>query len=106
MGIIIGSSEMTHIECDQVGCKSRTRSYSSQAIASYHGQNTDLWRLNFQSGKWTCKSCCEHPGQTLPAHAFVEQIAANVDNNKLTDAEFRAFIRNTLPIVIRHKDGQ
>jgi hypothetical protein len=27
-------------------------------------------------------------------------IAANVDNDKLSDAEFREFIRNTLPIVL------
>jgi hypothetical protein len=34
----------------------------------------------------------------LPAH-FVATVAANIDNDRLTDAEFREFIRNSLPIV-------
>ena len=33
-----------------------------------------------------------------PQH-FVETIAVNVDNEKLSDKDFRQFIRNTLPIV-------
>jgi|SaaInlStandDraft_3_1057020.scaffolds.fasta_scaffold47520_2 hypothetical protein len=36
----------------------------------------------------------------VPADNFVQTIAANVDNTGATDAEFREFIRNTLPIVI------
>jgi hypothetical protein len=36
----------------------------------------------------------------VPAENFMATIAANVDNPKLTDADFREFIRNTLPIVI------
>ena len=35
----------------------------------------------------------------VPAENFMATIAANVDNEKVTDAEFREFIRNTLPIV-------
>ena len=35
----------------------------------------------------------------VPAEHFMATIAANVDNVRLTDAEFRDFIRNTLPIV-------
>ena len=35
----------------------------------------------------------------VPASNFMGTIAANVDNKKLDDAEFRAFIRRTLPIV-------
>ena len=35
----------------------------------------------------------------VPAEHFMGTIAANVDNEKLTDADFREFIRNTLPIV-------
>lgn len=31
---------------------------------------------------------------------FVQTIHANVDNTKLSDADFREFIRNSLPIVI------
>lgn len=38
-------------------------------------------------------------GRTVPAEHFMRNIAANVDNEKLSDAEFREFIRNTLPIV-------
>lgn len=36
---------------------------------------------------------------TVPAENFVATIAANVDNDKLTDAEFRSFIRRSLPVV-------
>ena len=35
----------------------------------------------------------------IPATHFAATVAANVDNTKLSDAEFREFIRNTLPIV-------
>ena len=38
--------------------------------------------------------------QTMPsAKNFMTTIAANVDNEKLSDEDFRQFIRNTLPIV-------
>lgn len=40
-----------------------------------------------------------NPARVVPAEHFMATIAANVDNDKLTDAEFREFIRNTLPIV-------
>jgi hypothetical protein len=35
----------------------------------------------------------------IPAHSFMQTIATNVDNMKLSNAEFRTFIRNTLPII-------
>jgi hypothetical protein len=35
----------------------------------------------------------------VPATHFVQTLAANVDNEKLDDAAFREFVRNTLPIV-------
>lgn len=35
----------------------------------------------------------------VPATNFCATLAANVDNGKLSDAEFREFVRNTLPIV-------
>lgn len=35
----------------------------------------------------------------VPAENFMKTIAANVDNGKLTDEQFREFVRNTLPIV-------
>ncbi len=35
----------------------------------------------------------------VPAEHFMGTIAVNVDNKKLSDADFREFIRNTLPIV-------
>ena len=38
--------------------------------------------------------------RVVPADSFVETLAANVDNDKLDDAAFRQFVRNTLPIVI------
>lgn len=37
-----------------------------------------------------------HP---VPAENFVATVAMNIDNPKLTDAQFREFIRNSLPIV-------
>lgn len=38
-------------------------------------------------------------GYPVSAKSFVETLVANVDNEKLSDAEFRQFIRNTLPVV-------
>lgn len=37
--------------------------------------------------------------QTVPAANFVGTLVANVDNNLMSDKEFREFVRNTLPIV-------
>lgn len=35
----------------------------------------------------------------VPALNFVRIIAANIDNEELSDTDFREFVRNTLPIV-------
>ncbi len=35
----------------------------------------------------------------VDARNFLGTVAANVDNDKLTDEEFREFIRNSLPVV-------
>jgi hypothetical protein len=35
----------------------------------------------------------------ISAKNFMQTIAANIDNPKLTDKDLRDFIRNTLPIV-------
>ena len=37
--------------------------------------------------------------RTVPAESFVATLAANADNGNMSDAQFRAFVRNTLPIV-------
>jgi len=37
--------------------------------------------------------------RTVPAENFMSTIAANVDNENVSDEQFREFIRNTLPIV-------
>jgi hypothetical protein len=37
--------------------------------------------------------------RTVPAESFMATIAANINNPKITDKEFREFIRNTLPII-------
>jgi len=42
----------------------------------------------------------------IPAAHFMETIRANVDNMKLSDAAFRTFIRNTLPIVENKSDNE
>lgn len=36
----------------------------------------------------------------LPAESFCQTLTANVDNEGLSDADFRELVRNTLPIVI------
>lgn len=35
----------------------------------------------------------------IPATAFCSTLSVNVDNNDLTDSEFRELVRNTIPIV-------
>ena len=35
----------------------------------------------------------------IPATHFVQTLSVNVDNKKLSDADFREFVRNTLSIV-------
>ena len=42
----------------------------------------------------------------VSAKNFVATIAANVDNDKLSDKDFRDFIRNTLPIVEYNKPSK
>ena len=42
----------------------------------------------------------------IPAADFMETIRVNVDNMKLSDAQFRSFIRNTLPIVENKSDSE
>ena len=37
---------------------------------------------------------------TVPADHFAAMLSVKVDNEKLSNAEFREFVRNTLPIVI------
>jgi len=40
------------------------------------------------------------PERTVPASNFVGTMAANVDNLRVSDKEFRAIFKRTLPIVI------
>ena len=44
----------------------------------------------------------------VPATNFMATVAANVDNVNISDQEFRAFIRDTLPIVdyIRYPENK
>lgn len=39
------------------------------------------------------------PAQAVRAECLLDTIRANLDNPKLSDADFRAFIRNSLPAV-------
>jgi len=48
---------------------------------------------------WDGKTFPKKEKRTVPAANFMATIAANVDNDKMSDREFRQFIRNTLPIV-------
>jgi len=36
---------------------------------------------------------------SIPAKSFIETLAVNIDNEKLSDADFRQFCRNTVPSV-------
>lgn len=38
-------------------------------------------------------------GRTVPATNFCQTLEVNVDNEKLSDKDFRQLVRNTLPIV-------
>ncbi len=38
--------------------------------------------------------------RTVPAENFMATLAANIDNERLSDEAFRAFVRNSLPVVI------
>lgn len=38
----------------------------------------------------------------VPASNLLQTIAANVDNEKLTDAQFREFVRVSLPLALHH----
>lgn len=40
-----------------------------------------------------------YKNRTVPAANFVGTVVANVDNEKMSDEDFRQFVRNTLPIV-------
>jgi len=37
--------------------------------------------------------------RTIPAEHFALMLKVNVNNSKLSDSDFREFVRNTLPIV-------
>ncbi len=41
-----------------------------------------------------------YPRGQVPASNMILTIAANADNEKLSDAEFREFVRNSLPICV------
>ncbi len=43
---------------------------------------------------------------TVPSADFCATLAVNVDNERLPDAAFREFVRNTLPIVIYSQAGE
>lgn len=42
--------------------------------------------------------------RTVDPKNFLETVSVNVDNKDLSDADFREFIRNTLPIVSYRED--
>lgn len=43
--------------------------------------------------------CPYYEEEKIPASNFCQTLKANVDNDKLSDADFRQMVRNTLPIV-------
>lgn len=44
--------------------------------------------------------------RSSPAEMFLRTLAANLDNEKLTDTDFRLFVRNSLPGVVFPEDKQ
>jgi hypothetical protein len=42
----------------------------------------------------------DDPNRTVPAVSFVALLEANVENERLSDKDFREFVYNTLPIII------
>ncbi len=52
------------------------------------------------AGRCACPPGLIDDEQKVPAENFLQTLAANVDNDKLSAAGFREFVRNTLPIVI------
>lgn len=45
------------------------------------------------------------PENTVPAEHFCRFLQVNVDNDLLSDYQFRGMVRRTLPIVIFEKKG-
>ena len=67
-----------------------------------------VWKSCPNCGATVIDKYCPRCGVSKPkkdkrvvsAESFVGTLAANVDNKKLSDKNFRQLVRNTLPIVI------
>ena len=82
--------------------------YKNMGVSLYMFWEVFYWEVNNERADEYCsrqmvKKMIERKKvygyNPLPAKNFMKTVAANVDNDKLTDEEFREFIRNTLPIV-------
>lgn len=51
----------------------------------------------------TKKMTCLNQSDKISSDNFVSTISVNVDSDKLSDSEFRKFVKNTLPIVYIEK---
>lgn len=61
----------------------------------HEGSNPLAYRI--QDGKVLCTGY--KPRTRIPANNFLSTLHVNVNNTKLTDAQFREFVRNSLSIV-------
>lgn len=53
----------------------------------------DVMKQAEQDRKWASE------GRTVPAEHFLKTLEVNINNERLSDAEFREFVRTTLGIV-------
>jgi hypothetical protein len=70
-----------------------------RVIFSYIGHG-DLGRLARDIQTLNVTEIAADNATMVPAENFCGTLSANVDNEKLSDADFRQIVRNTLPIVI------
>ena len=82
---------------DLFKCEGHLYSKSTAFLATQLDGNSGPEEIVFRSNTEVHRY---DPKRVVPADSFVGTLSANVDNQKLTDAEFREMVRNTLPIVM------
>lgn len=69
-------------------------------LAADGAANSGRWDRSRELVERAGRLTAELAKRTVPAENFMATLAANTDNKRLSDAGFREFVRNTLPIVI------
>lgn len=76
------------------------------AMSCLFGKETEKQCTSLRADDCGSKSLCgvwvgsKQDKRVVPAESFVGTMAANVDNKKMSDKDFREMVRRTLPIVI------